>query len=46
MNVALSALMTGQAGVKTGKGSSAVPEGFAALMGTVAIGEAGAAVPP
>ena len=38
--------MTGQAGVKTGKGSSAVPEGFAALMGTVAIGEAGAAVPP
>ena len=46
MNVALSALMTGQAGVKTGKVSSAVPEGFAALMGTVAIGEAGAAVPP
>ncbi|ULO21853.1 flagellar hook-length control protein FliK [Sulfitobacter sp. CB2047] len=46
MNVALSALMTGQAGVKAGKGSSAVPEGFAALMGTVAIGEAGAAVPP
>jgi len=38
--------MTGQAGVKTGKGSSAVPEGFAALMGTVSIGEAGAAVPP
>ena len=38
--------MTGQAGVKAGKGSSAVPEGFAALMGTVAIGEAGAAVPP
>lgn len=46
MNVALSALMTGQAGVKTGKVSSAVPEGFAALMGTVATGEAGAAVPP
>jgi len=38
--------MTGQAGVKAGKGSSAVPEGFAALMGTVAIGEAGATVPP
>ena len=38
--------MTGQAGVKTGKGSSAVPEGFAALMGTVAVGEAGATVPP
>lgn len=32
--------------MKTGKGSSAVPEGFAALMGTVAIGEAGATVPP
>lgn len=46
MNVALSALMTGQSGVKPGKGDAAVPEGFAALMGEVPTGEAGVVVAP
>ncbi|HDY96345.1 MAG TPA: flagellar hook-length control protein FliK [Sulfitobacter litoralis] len=46
MNAALSALMTGQSGVKPGKGDAAVPEGFAALMGAVPIAETGTTVPP